>query len=70
LLAQPGTIAFLIVFGMGALCFFLFRSMSRHLRKVNQQARDEAEAAEQEQEQATEPDQAAHSAGSGASGRP
>jgi hypothetical protein len=66
LLAQPGTIAFLIVFGMGVLCFFLFRSMSKHLRKVNQQARDEAEAADEE----TAPDQAAHSAGSGASGRP
>ncbi len=47
-LAQPGTIAFLIVFGMGVLCFFLFRSMARHLRKVNQQARDEAEATERE----------------------
>ena len=59
LLAQPGTIAFLIVFGMGVVCFFLFRSMSRHLRKVNQAARDEAEAAERE-------DEAAHSAGGGA----
>jgi hypothetical protein len=59
LLAQPGTIAFLIVFGMAVVCFFLFRSMSRHLRKVNQAARDEAEAAERE-------DEAAHSAGGGA----
>jgi hypothetical protein len=59
LLAQPGTIAFVIVFGMGVVCFFLFRSMSRHLRKVNQAARDEAEAAERE-------DEAAHSAGGGA----
>lgn len=58
LLAQPGTIAFVIVFGMGVVCFFLFRSMSRHLRKVNQAARDEAEAAERE-------DEAAHSAGGG-----
>jgi hypothetical protein len=33
--------------------------MSRHLRKVNQAARDEAEAAERE-------DEAAHSAGGGA----
>jgi hypothetical protein len=59
LLAQPGTIAFLIVFGMGVLCFFLFRSMSRHLRKVNQQARDEEEAAEREAAET----EAAHSAG-------
>ena len=63
LLAQPGTIAFVIVFGMGVVCFFLFRSMSRHLRKVNQAARDEAEAAEA----AGREDEAAHSAGGGAS---
>jgi hypothetical protein len=62
LLAQPGTIAFLIVFGMGVLCFFLFRSMSRHLRKVNEMARDEEDAAAAE-------DEAAHPAGD-ASSRP
>ncbi|HEY3906631.1 MAG TPA: hypothetical protein VGM14_22160 [Streptosporangiaceae bacterium] len=62
LLAQPGTIAFVIVFGMGVVCFFLFRSMSRHLRKVNQAARDEAEAAEAAERE----DEAAHSAGGGA----
>ncbi len=61
LLAQPGTVAFLVVFGMSVLCFFLFRSMAKHLRKVNQMARDEAEAAEGE---------AAHSPGGGASGNP
>jgi hypothetical protein len=63
LLAQPGTIAFLIVFGMGVLCFFLFRSMARHLRKVNQQAREEADAEEREAEQ----NQAAHSGGGASS---
>jgi hypothetical protein len=52
LLAQPGTVAFLVVFGMGVLCFFLFRSMSKHLRKVNQMARDEEEAAARDQVQA------------------
>lgn len=62
LLAQPGTVAFLVVFGMGVLCFFLFRSMSRHLRKVNKMARDEAEAAETAERE----DEAAHSAGGGA----
>ena len=45
LLAQPGTVAFLVVFGMGVMMFFVFRSMSRHLRKVNDAARDEADAA-------------------------
>lgn len=47
---QPGTIAFLVVFGMAVLLYFVFRSMSRHLRKVNQAARDEAEAAARESE--------------------
>ena len=45
LLAQPGVVAFLIVFGMAVLLFFVFRSMSKHLRKVNQQARDAEDAA-------------------------
>ena len=44
LLAQPGTVAFLVVFGMAVILYFVFRSMSKHLRKVNQMARDEAEA--------------------------
>jgi len=39
LLDQPGTVAFLVVFGMGVMLFFVFRSMSRHLRKVNDAAR-------------------------------
>ena len=43
-LDQPGVVAFLVVFGMAVLCYFLFRSMSKHLRRVNQAARDEAEA--------------------------
>jgi hypothetical protein len=33
--AEPGTLAFLIVFGMAVVLFFLFRSMSKHLRRVN-----------------------------------
>ena len=52
---QPGTVAFLIVFGMAVLLYFVFRSMSRHLRKVNQAARDEAEAAASGQGAASEP---------------
>jgi len=45
---QPGTLGFLVVFGMGVLLYFVFRSMSRHLRKVNKAAR-EAEAAQDAQ---------------------
>lgn len=40
----PGTLGFLVVAGMGLVLFFLFRSMSKHLRKVNDQARQEDEA--------------------------
>ena len=40
----PGTLGFLVVAGMGLVLFFLFRSMSKHLRKVNDQARREYEA--------------------------
>ena len=32
---QPGTLGFLVVFGMAVVLFFLFRSMSKHLRKVS-----------------------------------
>ncbi len=37
----PGTLGFLVVAGMGLVLYFLFRSMSKHLRKVNDQARKE-----------------------------
>ena len=42
---QPGTLGFLVVFGMGVVLYFVFRSMARHLRKVNTAAREEAAAA-------------------------
>lgn len=42
---QPGTVAFLVIFGMGVILFFVFRSMAKHLRKINMAARAEAEAA-------------------------
>jgi hypothetical protein len=45
ILDQPGTVAFLVIFGMGVILFFVFRSMAKHLRKINMQARAEAEAA-------------------------
>ncbi len=44
LLDQPGTVAFLVIFGMAVILFFVFRSMAKHLRKVNMAARAEAEA--------------------------
>jgi flagellar biosynthesis/type III secretory pathway M-ring protein FliF/YscJ len=44
--AQPGTLAFLVIFGMGVILFFVFRSMTKQLRKVNDAARAEAQSAE------------------------
>jgi hypothetical protein len=40
---QPGTLGFLVVFGMGVILYFVFRSMAKHLRKVNTAARLEEE---------------------------
>ncbi len=40
----PGTLGFLVVFGMAVVLFFLFRSMSKHMRKVNAAALREQEA--------------------------
>jgi hypothetical protein len=48
LLDQPGTLGFLVVFGMAIILFFVFRSMSKQLRKVNEAARAEAAVAEKE----------------------
>jgi hypothetical protein len=45
ILDQPGTVAFLVIFGMSVILFFVFRSMSKHLRKIQMAARAEAEAA-------------------------
>ena len=44
--AQPGTLAFLVIFGMGVILYFVFRSMAKHLRKVNESARLEASQAQ------------------------
>jgi hypothetical protein len=47
---EPGTLGFLVVFGMGVILYFVFRSMARHLRKVRQAAwAEQAEQAEREQ---------------------
>jgi hypothetical protein len=51
---QPGTLGFLVVFGMGVVLYFVFRSMSRHLRKINQAARAEAVQAESVQADAAQ----------------
>jgi hypothetical protein len=40
--AAPGAVGFLVVAGMGLAIFFLFRSMTKHLRKVNLAAENEA----------------------------
>ena len=53
MLDQPGTVAFLVVFGMGVILFFVFRSMSKHLRKIDMAARAEAEAAARAQREGT-----------------
>ncbi|MGH3403689.1 MAG: hypothetical protein ACRDRJ_14500 [Streptosporangiaceae bacterium] len=42
---QPGTLGFLVIFGMGVVLYFVFRSMARRLRRVNNAAREEAAAA-------------------------
>jgi hypothetical protein len=51
--AEPGTLGFLVVFGMAVILYFVFRSMSKQLRKVR-----EAAAAEQEQSGPGQPGQA------------
>jgi hypothetical protein len=43
---QPGTLAFLVIFGMGVILYFVFRSMTKHLRKIRESARLEASQAE------------------------
>jgi hypothetical protein len=42
---QPGTLGFLVVFGMAVILYFVFRSMAKHLRRVNTAAKAEAMAA-------------------------
>jgi hypothetical protein len=45
---QPGTLGFLVVFGMAIILFFVFRSLAKHLRKINEAARVEASEASRE----------------------
>jgi Na+-transporting methylmalonyl-CoA/oxaloacetate decarboxylase gamma subunit len=39
--AAPGALGFLVVFGLVVILVFVFRSMSKHIRKVNEAARRE-----------------------------
>lgn len=57
ILDQPGTVAFLVIFGMAVILFFVFRSMAKHLRKVQMAARAEAEDAAKEKAAAEESSQ-------------
>jgi phosphotransferase system glucose/maltose/N-acetylglucosamine-specific IIC component len=57
ILDQPGTVAFLVIFGMAVILFFVFRSMAKHLRKVQMAARAEAEEAAKEKAAAEESSQ-------------
>lgn len=43
---QPGTLGFLVVFGMAVVLYFVFRSLAKQLRKINEAARLEAMRAE------------------------
>jgi hypothetical protein len=63
---EPGTLGFLVVFGMGIILFFVFRSLARHLRKINEAARLEAlesEALQPEALQSGSPESGAQQAG-------
>jgi hypothetical protein len=63
----PGTLGFLVVFGMAVVLFFLFRSMSKHLRRVNAAARKEEDAGSPESKSDND-NAGATSASSGAPG--
>jgi hypothetical protein len=53
---EPGTLAFLIIFGMGVVLYFVFRSLAKHLRKINEAARLEAAQADVVQANAAQAD--------------
>jgi hypothetical protein len=53
---EPGTLGFLVVFGMGVVLYFVFRSMAKHLRKVRQAAWLESEQAQQAQSASRPPE--------------
>jgi NADH:ubiquinone oxidoreductase subunit 6 (subunit J) len=53
--AEPGTLAFLIVFALAVVVVFLFRSMSKQLRKVNAATRQDEPAGAKDPARAAEP---------------
>jgi hypothetical protein len=61
----PGTLGFLVVFGMAVVLFFLFRSLSKHLRKVNAAARKD-QADDSPESESDDDDPGATAASSGA----
>jgi len=42
--AAPGVLGFIVVFCLAVILVFIFRSMSKHIRKVNNAARAEEDA--------------------------
>ncbi len=65
--AAPGVLGFLVFAGMGVVLFFLFRSMTKHLRKVAVDPRQDPVAASSTPANGTAPVRAAP--GRAASGR-
>jgi len=65
--AAPGVLGFLVFAGMGVVLFFLFRSMTKHLRKVAVDPRQDPVAASNTPANGTAPVRAAP--GRAASGR-
>jgi Na+-transporting methylmalonyl-CoA/oxaloacetate decarboxylase gamma subunit len=54
--AAPGTLGFIVVFGLAVILVFVFRSMSKHIRKVDDAARrNEAAASSTEATDGAEP---------------
>jgi Na+-transporting methylmalonyl-CoA/oxaloacetate decarboxylase gamma subunit len=45
--AAPGTLGFIVVFGIAVVLVFVFRSMSKHIRRVNDAARNTADASDE-----------------------
>jgi hypothetical protein len=65
----PGTLGFLVVFGMAVVLFFLFRSLTKHLRKVNAAARkDQADGSPESKSDDDDDNADATAASSGAPG--
>ena len=62
----PGTLGFLVVFGMAVVLFFLFRSLSKHLRKVNAAAARKDQADDSPESKSDDDNADATSASSGA----